>query len=139
MMKVLRRGGVPDVEPDVGCYMSILGPLARSEAANAAPQALRVAKRMKEDLGTISSAALNAAINSCARTAQDDIAKRKAIEVAFMLYHLGRESGTCDDITYGLMMRTCIRLTDDDDTRIKLVQVSYSCNDLFVFSSCNNS
>ena len=139
MMKELHRGGVPNVEPDDGCFVSILGPLARSEAANAASQALRVAKRMKEDLGTISSAALNAAINSCARTAQDDIAKMKAIEVAFMIFHLGRESGTCDDITYGLMMRTCIRLTDDDDTRIKLVEASYSCNDLFVFSYCNDS
>ncbi|KAL3796824.1 hypothetical protein ACHAW5_002510 [Stephanodiscus triporus] len=122
IMNVLHRDGIPGIEPDDGCYTSILGPLAQSEAANAAPQALRVVKRMKEDLGSLSAAALNAAINSCARTARDAIAKRKAIDIAFILFHLGRESGACDDITYGLMIRTCIRLTDDDDTRIKLVE-----------------
>jgi hypothetical protein len=125
MMDVLRRDGVPNIAPDDGCYASILSPLARSEAANAAPQALRVLRRMKNDLGTISITALNAAINLCTRTVSDPIAKRKAIETAFLLFQLGRESGTCDDITYGLTIRTCIRMTDDNDTRTKLVEVSF--------------
>jgi hypothetical protein len=130
MMGVLHRNGVPNIEPDNGCYASILGPLAQNEAANHAPQALKVLKHMNNALGTVSTVALNAAINSCARTAGDENAKRKAIENAFSLFHLGRESGTCDEITYGLMIRTCIRMTNDNDTRIKLVEVSFISSEL---------
>ena len=123
IMKVLSKDGVPSVEPDEGCYATILHALAHSEADSAAPQALRVVKRMKEGFGTIPTTALNAAIHVCSRTSPRR-AKNKSIEAAFDLFQLGKECDCRDAVTYGLMIRTCINQTDDDATRFKLVQVS---------------
>jgi len=122
IMKVLSRDGVPNIEPDVGCYMSILGPLAQYQAENVASQALSVVKRMKDDLETIPTASLNAAIHACSETAGSPLAKRKAVEIALQILQLGRKSESCDAVTYGLMIRTCIKLTDGDDKRLKLVE-----------------
>ena len=130
LLRIMRALGedhaVPNIEPDDGCYISIMVGLARSRTEDAAPQALKVIRRMKEDSGTVSTAALNAAINSCARTVGSPIARRRAIEVAFEMFRFGREGKSCVDVvTYGLMIRTCIELTDDDGVRFRLVEVSW--------------
>lgn len=110
------------IKPDAGCFMAILGPLAHCQAQNAASAAWKVVKRMKKDFPRIPTAALNAAINTCSKTTGSPIDKRKAVEIALVILQLGREDGSCDDVTYGLMIRTCIKLTDDHDARLKLVQ-----------------
>ena len=124
LVRVLSDGGVPDIMPDEGCYMNILSPLARSQEANVAEQALSIVKRMKADLGTVTTASLNSAINTCSKIVGTPVVKRKAIEPAFLLFQLGRESESCDATTYGLMIKTCINLVDDENARLKYVEVS---------------
>ncbi|KAL9190214.1 hypothetical protein ACHAXT_007425 [Thalassiosira profunda] len=115
-MKALSGEGVPNIKPDVGCYASILGPLARSGSENAPLQALTVFRQMKEDLGILPTAPLNAAISACARTGG-----QRAIEAAFELLRLGRESDSVDADSFGLVIRTCMS-TGDDGTKFRLVE-----------------
>jgi len=123
IMKVLSKNGVPNIKPDDGCYNSILINLARSQAKNTAAQALTVVRRMKEDLGQISNASLNSAINNCTKmTEESHVARRKGVEIAFQIFQLGRESQSFDTITFALMIRTCIKLTADESARFKLVE-----------------
>jgi hypothetical protein len=123
-VRLVSDEGVPDIKPDAGCYVNILRPLAHNQAAYRADQALRIAKCMKEDIGTVSTEALNLAIDVCSKRVGSQIDKRKALEAAFLLFQLGRESSSCDTVTYGLMIRACINLTEEEDTRTKLVEVS---------------
>ena len=123
-MRMLHEKGVPNVKPDEACYQSILGPLSH-EVGGAPLQALKVVQLMKEDLGMVSTVALNAAMRSCSTESHDPTAKRQAIEIAFIIFQLGRESKACDEITFGLMMRNVNSLTDCADRRIKLLEVSF--------------
>jgi hypothetical protein len=124
LVRHISEDGVPDIKPDAGCYVSILSHLAQNHASNSADQALNIVKRMKEDIGTVPTVALNLAIDVCSKTVGSQIDKRKALEAAFRIFQFGRESSSCDAVTYGLMMRACINLTEDEDTRTKLVEVS---------------
>jgi hypothetical protein len=123
-MRMLHEKGVPNVKPDKACYHCILGPLSH-EVGDASSQALRVVQLMKEDLGMVSTVALNAAMRSCRTVSHDPTTKRQAIEIAFIIFQLGRESKACDEITFGLMMRNVNSLIDSADRRIKLVEVSF--------------
>ena len=127
VMKALSEKGVPDVNADDGCYNSILLHLARSRAEDAAAQALRVVRYMQKNSEEISTASLNSAINACASTlpTATAVAKSDAVKIAFQFLNLGKQSNTCDAVTFGLMIRTCIKLTHDKDMRCKLVEVSH--------------
>jgi len=113
---------VPTIKPDEGCYLSILN--AMDSVENAAPRVLSLMKRMNNDDIEMSTKSLNMAMNLICSTTLigDDEAKRKAIEVAFEVLHLGKEHR--DSMTFALMIKVCMRLTNDEDTRIKLVEVS---------------
>lgn len=121
-VRILSEDGVPGIKPDAGCYVNILTPLAQNHAS--ADQALSIVKRMKEDMGTVPTAALNLAIDVCSKTVGSQIDKRNALEAAFLIFQFCRESSSCDAVTYGLVIRACINLTEDEDTRTKLVEVS---------------
>ena len=124
-VRVLSEAGVPDMKPDEGCFANILNLLAQSQEANiSADQVLRIVKQMKDDLGTVTTASLNSTISICSKTVESQTDKRKALEAAFLIFQLGRDSASCDADTYGLMIRTCINLTEDENTRMKLIDVS---------------
>jgi len=127
---------VSNVKPDEDCYISILNTMDSVE--NASTQVLSLMKRMNNDDIEMSTKSLNMAMNLICSTTLigDDEAKRKAIEVAFEVFHLGKEHR--DSMTFTLMIKVCMRLTNDEDTRIKLVEVS--CSILFcLFMYCTNS
>ena len=120
---------VPSVKPDEDCYLSILHAIDSVE--NAAPQVLSLLKRMNNDDIVMSTKSLNTAMNLVCSTTLigDEEAKRTAIEVAFEVFHLGKEHR--DSMTFALMIKVCMRLTNDEDTRIKLVEVSCKSFSLF--------
>ena len=125
---------VQSVKPDEGCYLSILN--AMDSVENASPQVLSLLIRMNNDNIAMSTKTLNTAMNLICSTTSiiNEEAKRKAIEVAFEVFHLGKEHR--DSMTFALMIKVCMRLTNDEDTRIKLVEVS--CSILFcLFMYCH--
>ena len=132
IMKALNERGIPNVKPDEGVYVSILSALAKSQAENASTRAFTVIQWMKKDLGHISTASLNAAISTCSRARGSSADRKKALEVAFVLLKMGKESESCDAVTFGLMVKTCIRLAEDDNSRFKLVEVRHIHRSLFV-------
>jgi len=121
---------VPTIKPDEGCYLSILN--AMNSVENAAPRVLSLMKRMNNDDIEMSTKSLNTAMNLICSTTLigDEEAKRKAIEVAFEVFHLGKEHR--DSMAFALMIKVCMRLTNDEDTRNKLVEVSCQLR-LFMF------
>ena len=104
---------------------------------NAAPRVLSLLKRMNNDDIKMSTKSLNTAMNLICSTTSigDDEAKRNAIEVAFEVFHLGKEHR--DSMTFALMIKVCMRFTNDEDTRIKLVEVSCQLC-LFMFVTDTN-
>lgn len=123
-MNELSNKGVPGIKPDKGCYTSILAPLARNKSADGALYAQKLLTLMKEDSESPpTTMEFNAAINACASTSGKPPNKRKALEAAFEIFQQARESRSVDAVTYGIMMKACMKLTNDDETRLKLIEV----------------
>jgi hypothetical protein len=115
-------------QPDAGCYRSVLVPLAvdRPSTKNAW-YVEKISKRAKDDFGVIPISILNAAIDACAYTLEDEGGSRaEAIKVAFGLFDQAKEAGTYNTATFGLLIKACMKLTDDESVKFKLVQVCYN-------------
>ena len=124
--RALSDAGVPDIKVDEGCYVMTLNSLAQSHESHPSEQVMRIVKLMKGDFGTVTTGTLNLAMSILYATAvRSQTDKRKAIEASLLLFQFGRESASCDANTYGLMIRNCIDLTEDENTRVKLVEVSF--------------
>lgn len=114
------------LQPDDGCYRSVMFPLAidRFSTKKNAVYAESITKRAKEDFGVIPISVLNAAINVCAYTLEDEGGSRaEAMKVAFGLFEQAREAGTYSTVTFGVMIKACVKLSNDESTKFKLVQV----------------
>ncbi|KAL7549747.1 hypothetical protein ACHAWF_013014 [Thalassiosira exigua] len=118
LMKALEKSGL-HVNPDYGCYSRILGSFSKVHAKNATAQALKVLRFMKEDLGHVTTTALNSALNICSREQSE-----KAIGCFSEIFRLGRESTSWDAETFSLMIRICMSGPSSDEARFKLVKVS---------------
>jgi hypothetical protein len=127
-MKTLCKNGDSKLKPDAGCYISILTSLssAQSSSKNNPLYAEKVLKKAKEELEVVPISIFNTAINACAWTAGDQNEKRRAIQIAFEIFDQTREAPSHDAITFGLMIKACMKLSSDDDMRFKLVQVRRS-------------
>ncbi|KAL7497917.1 hypothetical protein ACHAWT_009426 [Skeletonema menzelii] len=111
-----------NIEPDVGCYISMLSALAGRRTTNGAVHAQKVFYQMKEDLEDVPTAAFNAAINACAWVSGNPTVQRKALGIAFELFHQARKENSYDSVTFGLMIKACMHLSNDDNERMKLIQ-----------------
>ncbi|KAL7466515.1 hypothetical protein ACHAXS_006809 [Conticribra weissflogii] len=118
----LSNAGIPEVKPDEGCYVSILASLASHHQGDTAFHAQRILEMSKQSASSLSSAPFNAAINACASTSGDNSNKRKALEISFNIFEQAKELGSVDSLSYGMMIRACMRLVNDDDIRYKLVK-----------------
>ena len=78
---------------------------------------------MRGEFDKIPTEVINAAINACAWTSGNPIVQRRAIEISFGIFQQAREAESVDAVTFGLMIKTCMRLASDDETRFKLVAV----------------
>jgi hypothetical protein len=118
IMKALR------IEPDSGCYISMLGALsgAGTRSTNGALQAQRILQQMKEDVDDVPTAAFNAAINACSWVSGSPIVQRKALDTAFEIFQQARNQHSHDAITFGLMIKACMHLSKDDNARMKLIK-----------------
>lgn len=135
VLNVLSKGDKPQLRPDKGCYTAILAPLSRKHSNNDsnAIQAQTVLNLMRGEFDKIPTEVINAAINACAWTSGNPIVQRRAIEISFGIFQQAREAESVDAVTFGLMIKTCMRLASDDETRFKLVAVRVVCNDTHVF------
>ncbi len=111
-----------NIEPDVGCYITMLSALAGKRTTNGAVHAQKVYNQMKEDLEDVPTAAFNAAINACAWVSGSPVVKRKALVAAFELFEEARRENSYDSVTFGLIIKACMHLSKDDDSRMKLIQ-----------------
>lgn len=116
IMKALR------IEPDAGCYISMLSALAGRRSANNAVQAQRVIQQMKDDMKHVPTPAFNAAINACSWVSGSPVVKRKALDIAFEMFHQARKDNAFDTVTFGLLTKAIMHLSKDDVTRMKLLQ-----------------
>jgi len=121
-MNELSSSGIPEVKPDEGCYVSILASLSSRQQRDSALQAQRILEMSKQDLSSLTSALFNAAINACASTSGDNSNRRKALEISFNIFEQTKELRSVDSISYGMMIRACMRLVDDDGIKYKLVK-----------------
>lgn len=110
------------IEPDAGCYISMMSALAGRRTTNGAVHAQKIFHHMKEDLENVPTAAFNAAINACAWVSGNPTVQRKALGTAFELFHQAREENSYDSITFGLMIKACMHLSNDDNERLKLIK-----------------
>ncbi|KAL3792689.1 hypothetical protein HJC23_009417 [Cyclotella cryptica] len=124
IMKALYMNGHSKLQPDPGCYTSILTSVAsvQSSSKNNALYAEKVLKKAKEELEVVPITLVNAAINACAWTSGDQNDKKRAIQIAFEIFDQTKERSSYDAVTFGLMIKACMKLSSDDDTRFKLVQ-----------------
>jgi len=111
-----------NIEPDVGSYISMLSAFAGRRTTNGAVQAQKVFHLMKEDMEDVPTAAFNAAINACAWVSGSPIVQRKALVVAFDLFEQARKENSYDSVTFGLIIKACMHLSRDDDSRMKLIK-----------------
>ena len=111
-----------NIEPDVGSYISMLSALAGRRTTNGAVQAQKVFHLMKEDMEDVPTAAFNAAINACAWVSGSPIVQRKALVAAFDLFEQARKENSYDSVTFGLIIKACMHLSRDDDSRMKLIK-----------------
>lgn len=124
IMKVLSKRGVAQSRPDVGCYVTILKSLSGNRVSTKnAIYAQKVLAKAKDDLDTVPVSAINAAIDLCATTTGDQDGKMNAIQIAFEIFEQAKETQSHNDLTFDLMIGVCKKLSSDDATRIKLVQV----------------
>ncbi|KAL7521775.1 hypothetical protein ACHAWX_006456 [Stephanocyclus meneghinianus] len=125
IMKTLSKNGDSKLKPDAGCYTSILTALSseQSSSKNNPLYAEKVLKKAKEELEEVPISIFNAAINACAWTSGDQNDKRRAIQIAFEIFDQTRVRTSHDAITFGLMIKACMKLSSDDEMRFKLVQV----------------
>lgn len=111
-----------NIEPDMGCYITMLSALAGRRTTNGAVHAQKVFHQMKEDLEDVPTAAFNAAINACAWVSGSPVVQRKALATAFELFEQARRENSYDSVTFGLIIKACMHLSKDDDSRMKLIQ-----------------
>jgi hypothetical protein len=116
IMKALR------IEPDAGCYISMLSAFSGRRSANNAVQAQRVIQQMKDDMKHVPTPAFNAAINACSWVSGSPIVKRKALDIAFEMFQQARKDNAFDAITFGLLTKAIMHLSKDDVTRMKLLK-----------------
>ena len=116
IMKALR------IEPDAGCYISMLSALAGRRSANNAVQAQRVIQQMKDDMKHVPTPAFNAAINACSWVSGSPVVKRKALDIAFETFQQARKDNAFDAVTFGLLTKAIMHLSKDDVTRMKLLK-----------------
>lgn len=116
IMKALR------IEPDAGCYISMLSAFSGRRSANNAVQAQRVIQQMKDDMKHVPTPAFNAAINACSWVSGSPIVKRKALDIAFEMFQQVRKDNAFDAITFGLLTKAIMHLSKDDVTRMKLLK-----------------
>lgn len=116
IMKALR------IEPDAGCYISMLSAFSGRRSANNAVQAQRVIQQMKDDMNNVPTPAFNAAINACSWVSGSPVVKRKALDIAFEMFQQARKDNAFDTVTFGLLTKAIMHLSKDDVTRMKLLQ-----------------
>jgi len=119
LLKIMK---VLSIEPDAGCYISMLGALSGKRSVNGALQAQRVLQQMKEDLDDVPTAAFNAAINACSWVSGSPVVQRKALGTAFEIFQQARNDNSFDAVTFGLMIKACMHLSTDDNARTKLIK-----------------
>lgn len=130
MKEFSKKKGI-QLQPDAGCYRSILAALSgtQSSTINNAACAEKVLKVAQDEFGSaLPISVTNAAINACAWTAADPLRpmiKAEALKTAFAMFEQTKETQSYDAVTFGLMIKACMHLSYDDAARLKLVQVRH--------------
>ena len=119
LLKLMTAMGM---ETDAGCYISMLSALAGKKTTYGAVDAQRVIRQMKDDLDHVPTAAYNAAINACAWISGTPIVQRKALNTALDFFHQSKKGNLHDSITFGMIIKACAHLSQDDNARIKLIR-----------------
>jgi hypothetical protein len=116
---------------DAGCYQSILASLPKVPTKSSAIHAKTILIKAKADLDDVPISVVNAAINACAWTTGDQNDKMKSMQIAFDIFRDAKETQSYDDVTFGSIIKVCMKLSSNDDARFKLVEVSNYCYALF--------
>lgn len=113
----------PSLLPDSYSYSSVITAYGRSNAANKAPQALKILERMIRarelgNMGAITTThSFNAALNACAFVIDDRERRVEAFDIAMQIYDMLKEKAVADHTTYGTLLRIFATLLEPTDTR----------------------
>lgn len=135
LMKKFGKKNHMCMQPDAACYRSVLAALSdrHSSTKHNAVYAEKFLKKAQDDLGELDISMFNAAINACAWTTGDEPVRADAIRIAFGIFQQTKDTQSHDPITFGLMIKACMHLSNNDASRFKSVQVCCNC---FNYSCC---
>jgi len=141
MTRLYEDGNNDTVRPDVHTYCTVINAFARSQLKHKAERANNLFRTMtdaykKEETGGKKNnrhlrpnvVAVNAVMNACAYTPDDDIQERnRAMEIAHKRLKVLEDSdyGSPDQITYGTFLKVCANQMPDCNTRQQIIKVIF--------------